>query len=247
MKASHTRLHKIKVFAGCAAVIALTVALAWNVWGAVAGSGSQPDPEDHLGPCGKFEDPEEAEACFDPYAQDYLAKQAAFRKEFAASGRDIHTLPIVQTSHQQIAITDPEQLLHESSVIVRGVIVSQSLGESPGTIDSVLKVSDVVKGQPVQEVIVRQVGGPVLAEDGPILRDSLVNPLVWLGREYILYLRDWGDGVYTTDSGNALYGIENGAIVSAGFSDWAKATNGLPVEEFVARLEQDVAAGTTAR
>jgi hypothetical protein len=200
-------------------------------------------------PCSQYEDPAEFHACIEPYIQQYVEKETAFWAQFAASGQDIHSLPLVQGfGRKSMFIIDADALLNESDLIIRGRVISQALGDSRGTIISDLEITEAFKGDPADRVVLKQVGGPALDNDRPILIEYQDDPLLWLGGEYILYLDGYDvDGAFRIDSANALYAIENGVVSTLGETDWAKAANGMPVDEFVSKIQQDVSAGTTAR
>jgi hypothetical protein len=129
--------------------------------------------------------------------------QPKFRDDFVASGRDPHDLPVVELSPQIGVSRDLADAADQAVAIVRGTVVGQSLSPFLSEVEVTSVLRGHLDGAPLK---VRQPGGPFLnGADAPALLQHRSDPLLRLGREYILFLdacenplADPAAGIYCT-------------------------------------------------
>ena len=156
---------------------------------------------------------------------DWIARNNAFRKEFIASGKDIHSLPQTTIRTQRFGDGSLGDTVQRSSGVVRGEVVAQSV-EFNGYIATTVRVAESLDGGYSGDIVVLQNGGPVLLADGPALARDDANPIVRPGREYLLFIRAGSasdDGKYPVTLSVAgvgnVYEIAEGALRDIAKSD----------------------------
>lgn len=113
--------------------------------------------------------------------------QPQFRKDFAASGRDIHELPIVEVNPQVFGAASVTEAVEKSSLVITGRVISQRIDDD-GVL-SQIKVIEVLIGEiGSSEILVRQPGGPFLNGNEAVLIQWSSDPLFWNDREYAMFL-----------------------------------------------------------
>ena len=111
---------------------------------------------------------EEQEAARQRVMEEARRSQPPFITSFIDSGRDVHELPLFEMSPQVRTTADLQQAVQQATVIVRGAVLSQSVGENGGVF-STIRVNVPLKGDVSGEISVQQPGGPHLNGRTPTL------------------------------------------------------------------------------
>jgi hypothetical protein len=141
-------------------------------------------------------------------------------------------------------VTSLDEATDVAELVVYGKVVRTEFsvptdGELP-LATSTIRVMRTGKGEAPGEIVVRQVGGPILwANDGEGgLAYLSTDELVLAGDEVILSV--FHDGVaYTTVPGRGVYFVRNGTVATA-TSNPGVELNGLSADEALARI-RDIA------
>jgi hypothetical protein len=170
--------------------------------------------------------------------------QDAFREKFVSEGRDLGALPPANIPTQYYGPSTLAQAVARAS---GGVVVANVTGQEilDGWVVSTISVKDVLRGQPPGSAQVRQVGGPV-DQDGVAYAAQLeTEPLLKMGRTYLLFLGQCTPSAPVPSPDAYCVGGKNGsefALAADGsvesWSDgfWVVAYDGVPLEQLKADI-----------
>lgn len=130
----------------------------------------------------------EQDAARQKVIQSVKDSQPAFLAQFIASGRDVHSLPAahlpVLGAPRTSSVKDAQA---KSMAVIQGKVIRQTVG--PEEVVSEFEVTTVLAGKmDSSSVRVWQGGGPFLNGDTPVLAESLIDPILWARREYVLFV-----------------------------------------------------------
>jgi hypothetical protein len=185
--------------------------------------------------------PEERKAFEEQGAAEAARVEQEFREQFLASGEDLHTLPVANMPTQDFSPPTLEQEVANSVAVVRGVVVSQ--GQSGGSITSTVRVTASTDATILGSTIdIIQVGGPGISNTGPVLWQRLEDPILWMGREYILFLQPGDGDAYELGHTTAQLRVVNGLIRTESEVAWLPSIAGRSADEVWGQITSTKAA-----
>lgn len=180
----------------------------------------------------------------DEYAQSIEAgrqRRVQFTRDFVAQGRDPRSLPKVVVSRgYDRGPRTLEAAVAASHLVVAGVVLRTSFtpddsGSFPKAL-SLVRVTDVIKGGSVGQVVVRQLGGPELGPTGGILSQTDTDELLLPGDEVVLLLKDF-TGAHHTVAASGIYFIQGGRVVPEHVNPFGDSLAGKSKDELIAALK----------
>ncbi len=177
--------------------------------------------------------------------QDVKDAQPAFVAQFIASGRDVHSLPAGHLPAMGAPQTSgPADALARSTAVVQGKVTRQVIARDE--VVSEFEVSAVLAGKiGVPTISVSQNGGPFLNGNTAVLQESLIDPILWTGREYVLFVapcREPNAARFCMSAGGEQIEVSGGVLRSTSIEDstvdWTAGYSGRPVADLVASLAE---------
>lgn len=199
-----------------------------------------PSPLDGLTPDQQFARIKESDA------QEAKA-QDAVRQVFVNSGADLSTLQDTPMTGSLRGSPDLARLAGDSTAIVAGTVVSQTMDQDLGSVISTVQVEAALSGADTPDTItIHQPGAPTKIGDDVVMLRSPGDPILVAGQEYVLFVQKcvnpaWsqenclgvlGDQYALTD-GHISLDVRNDEIAS---DYWALGLDGLTRDELAARL-----------
>ena len=185
--------------------------------------------------------PDEQFAASKAADQERANDQAAFRAEFARSGRDFHTLPTRNIATTTVGTESLAGSVQNSTSIVRATVLAQRLAPNGGSVISELRVSGWLLGSARAGAIsVRQVGAPTMNGTEAVLTQMSSDPILWKGREYILFIKACTNPEWVND--NCIFGngrqfeISGQAVTSVDEAGWAAAVRAVSIDTFTQKI-----------
>lgn len=228
-------------YIGVAIILALVTALSVQLALIVSGAMADPQKQAPAPPPERASPPEERRQAELKAREEFWAKQPQFQQEFITSGRDLHSLPIVEIAGQDFGLPTLDETLRHSKAVIRGQVVDQWFQE--GLVISQLSVQEWLYGEGgLATVLIAQPGGPLLNGDTPVLVQLREDPILWKGREYILFLTDSINpsavSYYAVAGSGRQFEINADSVQPVLDTGWAATMAGLSVAEFKNRVMQ---------
>jgi hypothetical protein len=134
-------------------------------------------------------------------------QQQQFVRDFATSGRDIHELPggsgLPGLPTASWGPTLSDAVTHSAGVVI-ATVTTQSILD--GWVDSSLIVNKWLSGGDGAKVVrVRQVGGPLWNNGNPARAELESDPLLWKGKQYVLFLTPCAGTLAADAAANHFY------------------------------------------
>jgi hypothetical protein len=165
----------------------------------------------------------------------FKAKNARWVSDFVASKRDPRSLPLVDLETYSPGATTITEARAQTELVIEGVVVRVEYSSPAGDLSeslAVVKVSRATRGQPNEEILIRQVGGPAWNNKGGELQQLEGDPLLLHGQRVLLLLRKGiVEGEYFTVYGAGVYTIIGNALQAPHSNAFAHSVNGLSVED----------------
>jgi hypothetical protein len=231
-------------------IAGLGVALAWNVTSfaldTAPGPGdlsesNQTATEEAVGSPGHcYGLPlDQAAECYQQYIDAHSRQQEELIRAFIDAGRDFRQLPVTDLPGGSYFARSLEFIIDESDLIILGTVVKQTLS-AEGRITSAIAVDQAIKGSSAAGTItLSQTGGVSVSPDGSahLLQDAM-DPILWPGRQYLLFLTDSdADGVYRILAPDGYFEVTPQGLRSPGLMDWVRALESRPPEVLINLLQ----------
>lgn len=178
---------------------------------------------------------------------DLAAKQGAFAENFIQTGADLHSLPTADIHRLVTSSSSLQEAAMAATVIVRGTVVSQRVDRKNARVVSQVNVAEVVSGKLVAKTVsLTQVGGPQLNGDKAVLVQTSDDPILWVGREYVLLLGPCEGPTeadqYCATGGGRQFEVSGASVIPVEHEGWAGALARITALELTDQLKAGRAA-----
>jgi hypothetical protein len=166
------------------------------------------------------------------------ARNDEFLRNFVAQHRDAHSLPVGSLDTYGAPPTNLAAAVTAADLVVHGKVQLVDFETNPSggmpIATAEVRVLDTLKGHAVRLIAVGQLGGPVARENGGVLVQFRMSPLILPGDEVVLLLNQVGAAEPFRVVLGGVYFVRNGSVVGEPAEHYG--INGEPVQQFLNRL-----------